>query len=167
MVFAYGVRASHEAGMTAAVGTTGGVIGGVQTMLLREYMDIPMATNYMSSKNAKPPFLKAQLKGFGSPSSVLGWGIGTPAAIIGGIGLFKGRGLSHPYVAAGLFEYGVSAAGTGILSGALPTAAWKNAVAADPANPVGYVSVSRNNQISRQGTAAGSNVSGNQIQGAY
>lgn len=166
MVFAYGYR-SKETEEAAIFGTVGGLAGGLQTALLREYADIPMANDFLNGKTKTPPFLKKQLKGFGSPSSVLGWGIGTPVAIVGAVGLFKGRGIKHPGAASGLFGYGVTAAGTGIISGALPTASWKNAIKADPANPVGYVNVSRNNQISRQGNAAGSNVPSASFSGTY
>ncbi|MEM3862281.1 MAG: hypothetical protein QW203_07365 [Thermoplasmatales archaeon] len=114
----------------------GSAIGAIQTPLLREYADTPMAKNYLANPSSSPPFLKKQLKGFGSPSAVIGIATGVVAGGIGVYGAMRGRIIRNDAINAGLIGYGSAALFGGILSGAFPTQAWQNAVAADPANPV-------------------------------
>ncbi|MEM3861754.1 MAG: hypothetical protein QW203_04660 [Thermoplasmatales archaeon] len=115
----------------------GSAIGAIQTPLLREYADTPMAKNYLANPSStSPPFLKTQLKGFGSPSAVIGIATGVVAGGIGIYGAMRGRIIRSDAINAGLIGYGSAALFGGILSGAFPTQAWANAVAADPANPV-------------------------------
>jgi len=117
----------------------GAAVGGSQTLLLRQYVDTPMATNYLStnpSSGSTGPFLMKQLKGFGSPSAIAGIVAGGVATGIGVYGAMKGRGmLGNDTLNAGLISYGSSALFGGILSGAFPTQAWANAVAVDPSVP--------------------------------
>ena len=132
-------------------GSVGGLIGGLQTALLREYADSPLATNFLKNTSGTPPVLMAQLKGFGSVSALAGIIGGTIGLIIGALGVFKRKVIRNMTFASAMFGYGLSALFTGVLSGALPTVQWGAATAADPNNPIGAPAVQRNAlQVMRQ-----------------
>lgn len=121
----------------------GGVIGAVQTSLLREYADDSMATAFLKNTSGTPPLLMKQLKGFGSPSALAGIIGGFVGLALGLFALIKGRIIRNAGVASGLAAYGATALTTGIISGALPTTPWSAATAADPNNPIGTPAVQR------------------------
>jgi len=140
MVFGYGMSANTKAAGGAIIG---GVIGAVQTMLLREYADNSMATSFLKNTSGTPPLLMKQLKGFGSPSALGGIIGGIVGLALGLFGLIKGKIIRDVGVASGLAAYGATALTTGLISGALPTTQWSAATAADPNNPIGQPAVQR------------------------
>lgn len=126
----------------------GGVVGALQTMLLREYADSSMATSFLKNTSGTPPLLMKQLKGFGSPSALFGIIGGVIGLAVGLFGLLKKKFVRDVGVAAALTGYGATALTTGIISGALPTVQWSAATAADPNNPIGASAITRANQSS-------------------
>ena len=115
------------------VGIVGGALaGGVQTPLLRQYADNPMAVKYLANPSGTPPVLMEQLKGFGSLSALAGIGLG-----IGGLagGYLAGKHVRQEGVSEALYAYGATSLGGGIASGAFPTTQWAAATAADPPAP--------------------------------
>jgi hypothetical protein len=145
---------SHEAKIAGAA-TAGAVIGAVQTALLRQFVDIPMAENFLQNTSATPPVLMKQLKGFGSISSLAGIGAGIVGLALGLAILLKGAISRSVTVGSALIGYGSTALFTGLLSGLYPTAAWNAAVSADPNQPIGTASVKRasSSGIARQAPA--------------
>ena len=120
------------------VGVVGGALaGGVQTPLLREYADNPMAVKFLANPSGTPPVLMKQLKGFGSLSALVGIGAGVGGLAAGYITDKHGKG-RYMGVSEALYAYGAASLGGGIVSGALPTSQWTAAIAADPARP-GFV----------------------------
>lgn len=124
-------------------GIVGGLVGSIQTALLREYADNSMATGFLKNTSGTPPFLMKQLKGFGSPSAFIGIVAGAVALVVGLAGMLKRKIIHHDGLAAGLTGYGVTALTTGLISGALPTPQWQAATAADPNNPINIPAVQR------------------------
>ncbi len=127
------------AGMTAA----GAVIGAVQTTLLRQFADIPMAQAFLKNTTGTPPILMKQLKGFGSLSALIGIFGGISGLALGLAILLKGAITRSTSIGAVLVGYGSTALFTGLLSGLYPATAWSAAVSVDPNNPVGAASVRR------------------------
>lgn len=114
---------------------TGSAIGAVQTPLLRQYADTPMANNFLKGTSGAP-FLMKPLGGFGSPSAIGGIAAGAVTLGVGLYGALKGRLVRSDTANAGLISYGSTSLFGGILSGAFPTSAWSNGVAKDPAIPL-------------------------------
>lgn len=133
---------SHEAKIAGAA-TAGAVVGAVQTALLRQFADIPMAESFLKNTSGTPPVLMKQLKGFGSISALAGIGAGLVGLAVGLAILLKGAVSRSVTLGAALVGYGSTALFTGLLSGLYPTAAWNAAIIADPNNPVGAASVRR------------------------
>lgn len=144
MVDYYGGMGFGRSDMSIAVGASvGGLVGAVQTVLLRQFADIPMATAFLKNTAGSPPLLMKQLKGFGSPSALVGIIGGAVGLVIGLAGMLKGKIIRNRGGAAALTSYGVSALTTGLLSGAFPATAWTAGIAADPNNPVAVPSIIR------------------------
>ncbi|MCY0875892.1 MAG: hypothetical protein OWT28_06445 [Firmicutes bacterium] len=144
--FGYGIGNAFNSDAGFAGATIGGsLLGAVQTILLRQYADIPMAKKFMSNTSSSAPFLMKQLKGFGSPSAVIGISAGAIASIIGIFALVKGKMLKNKSAAGAVAGYGILALSTGLLSGAFPTTEWGAALAVDPNNPIGVPAVERVN----------------------
>jgi hypothetical protein len=148
----YGMGMSRENINIAAGGIAGGVVGALQTMLLREFVDDPMATAFQSGNEANPPFLMKELKGFGSPSAIIGIAGGAVGLALGLLGMLKGKLLKAGGISAAFAGYGAVALFTGILSGLYPTSIWSTTVASDPNNPVG-VSKARRLAVHREAPA--------------
>ncbi len=127
------------AGLTAA----GAVVGAVQTSLLRQFADIPMAQAFLKNTSGTPPLLMSQLKGFGSLSALVGIIGGIAGLAIGLAIVLKGAISRSVELGAVLVGYGSTALFTGLLSGLYPSTAWSAAVSVDPNNPVGAPSVRR------------------------
>lgn len=130
----------------------GGLVGALQTIVLREFVDTPMAKSFMTNTSNAPPLLMKEMGGFGSASALAGIVAGGAALVVGLVAALKGKLVKNGAVALGLVSYGAVAATTGILSGALPTNAWQAAIAVDPSNPV------KGNVIRRNAAAAPSAV---------
>ena len=124
-------------------GIAGATAGALQTFLLREFVDNSLAKNFLSNTSSTPPFLMKELKGFGSPSALVGIIGGAVGLIVGLAATLKGKFIRDAGLAAGILGYGVTALLTGALSGAFPTPAWSAGVAADPNNPIGVPSIQR------------------------
>lgn len=96
----------------AAAGAIGAGIGTLQTPLLREYVD-----------KVYPTWRVPQLKGFGTPSALIGMIGGGASLAVGAIGMTKGKDgrprLSDAYVEPAI-DYGVTALVGGLLSGIFP-----------------------------------------------
>lgn len=126
----------------------GSAIGGAQTMLLREYVDTPMANDFLNGKTTTKPLLVKQLQGFGTPSAVAGM----VGGLIGlGLGLYaqkSGKILRTVDEQIAALTYGAGALTTGILSGIYPTQAMQNVIAKDPSNPVYALSSTRRGVLS-------------------
>ena len=129
----------------AVSATAGATIGAVQTALLRQYADKSMADNFLKNTSGTPPLLMKQLKGFGSLSALVGIAGGIIGLAVGLGIMLKGMVSRSVTLGAALLGYGSTALFTGILSGMFPTTAWSAATSADPNNPIGAVSVRRNN----------------------
>ena len=129
----------------------GGLLGAVQTILLRQFVDIPMAKSFLKDTSNAPPLLMKQLKGFGSASALVGIIAGAVASVIGIMGIVKGKFLKDKSVAGAVAGYGVLALSTGLLSGAFPANEWRAAMVVDPSNPIGQPAIQRvaRNEISR------------------
>lgn len=151
------LRAESEVATGAILG---GLIGGVQTFVLREFVDIPMAKTFLKNTSGTPPLLMAQLAGFGSVSALSGIVAGGAALVIGLVGMLKGKVIKKTSVSAGLASYGAVALSTGVLSGAFPTAAWSSAVSVDPSNPISREVVSRNKPVVSVGVSSTSGLLG-------
>ena len=132
----------------AGAATVGATIGAVQTILLRQYGDISMANGFLKNTSGTPPLLMKQLKGFGSPSALVGIFGGIVGLALGLGIMLKGMVSRSVTLGAALVGYGSAALFTGILSGVFPTTAWSAATSADPNNPVGAASVRRNVVVS-------------------
>lgn len=144
MVDYYGGMGFGKSEMGIAVGAaSGGLIGAVQTVLLRQFADIPLATAFLKNTSGTPPVLMKQLKGFGSISALVGIIGGAVSLIVGLAGMLKGKILRNRTAAATLTGYGLTALTTGLLSGAFPATAWSAAIAVDPNNPVASPSITR------------------------
>jgi hypothetical protein len=135
----------------AGAATGGAVVGALQTILLRQYVDDAMATNFLKNTSGSPPFLMKQLKGFGSPSALFGMLFGAVGLFSGLAVMLKGMITRSTTVGAGLLGYGSTALITGALSGVFPTSPWQAAVSTDPNNPIGAPSISRKTAISQSG----------------
>jgi hypothetical protein len=116
--------------------TLGSAIGPIQTFLLREYVDTPMANNFLSGQSSISPVLIKPLKGFSTPSALFGIASG----LIGlGIGLYSaktGKIFRTFNEQLGVLTYGASSLVSGIMSGMYPTTSVQNAIAKDPDNPI-------------------------------
>ena len=132
----------------AGAATIGATIGAVQTILLRQYGDISMANGFLKNTSGTPPLLMKQLKGFGSPSALVGIFGGIVGLALGLGIMLKGMVSRSVTLGAALVGYGSTALFTGILSGVFPTTAWSAATSADPNNPIGSPSVRRNVTVS-------------------
>lgn len=144
MVDYYGGMGFGRSDMSIAVGATaGGLVGAVQTILLRQFADIPLATAFLKNTAGTPPVLMKQLKGFGSPSALAGIIGGAVGLVIGLAGMLKGKIVRNRGAAAALTSYGVVALTSGLMSGAFPATAWSAGIAADPNNPVAAPSIVR------------------------
>lgn len=144
MVDYYGGMGFGKSDMNIAVGAAaGGLVGAVQTVLLRQFADIPMATAFLKNTSGSPPLLMKQLKGFGSVSALAGMIGGAVGLIIGLAGMLKGKIIRSRGGAAALTAYGLTALTSGLLSGAFPATAWSAGIAADPNNPVAAPSIVR------------------------
>lgn len=132
----------------AGAATVGATIGAVQTILLRQYGDISMANGFLKNTSGTPPLLMKQLKGFGSPSALVGIFGGIVGLALGLGIMLKGMVSRSITLGAALVGYGSTALFTGILSGVFPTTAWSAATSADPNNPIGSPSVRRNVTVS-------------------
>lgn len=121
----------------------GSALGTAQTFILREFVDTPMATSYNSGTTTSPPFLKTQLKGYGSPSSFIGIVDGIATLGLGMYGASTGKIIKNDAINFGLIGFGASALTGGILSGMYPTNAWTAAIAKDPSNPAFSISTSQ------------------------
>ncbi len=128
---------------TIGLSAAGAVIGAVQTSLLRQFADIPMATAFMKNTSGTPPILMKQLKGFGSLSALAGIAGGIVGLAVGLAVVLKGAITRSMEVGAVLVGYGSTALFTGLLSGLYPTTAWTAAISVDPNNPVGAINVRR------------------------
>lgn len=138
MAFGYGVGMAHPDLTEGAAGAVGAALGVSQTMLLREFVDNDLANTFITgaSSGATPPLLMKQFKGFGSASALAGIIGGGVATIVGGYSAYSGRWIRGRATRTGILGYGGGALASGIISGALPTPAWKNGIAVDPSNPV-------------------------------
>ena len=112
----------------------GAALGPAQTFLLREYVDTPMANEFLNKKR-KYPFVKP-LKGFGTPSALAGIVGGIIGLSLGYVGAKKGKIIKTFNGQLALITYGASALTSGLLSGMYPTAAASTAIARDPDNPI-------------------------------
>jgi hypothetical protein len=136
--------------------TAGASVGALQTFLLRQFVDNKMAESFFKNTSSTPPLLMKQLKGFGSASALAGIIGGVVGLTVGLAALLKGKLIRSRVVAGALVGYGTTALITGALSGAMPTPAWTNAVAADPNNPVTKGSARRQQVvITSNGVASG------------
>ena len=153
MAYGYGMSMHPEAADVGAI-ALGSIAGVLQTAVLREYVDAPMAQAFLKAKasnsSTAPPFLMKQLGNFGSPSFLLGVGGGIVGGVLGAEGKLRGRLIKNEAVADGLLTYGVSAGTSGVASGIFPQSTWKAAVASDPNNPIGF----SGGVVRRQGVAA-------------
>jgi|YelNatPaOPRAMG01_1025707.scaffolds.fasta_scaffold05413_14 hypothetical protein len=127
----------------ASSAAAGGLVGAVQTILLRQYADIPMATSFLKNTSGTPPLLMKQMKGFGSASALAGIIGGAVGLVVGLAGMLKGKLLRSKIGASFAVSYGITALSTGLLSGAFPATAWSAATAADPSNPVALPAITR------------------------
>lgn len=154
-------------GKVLAAETLGAVLGPTQVFLLRELVDSPMALAFVKAKAAgqspTPPFLMAQLKGFGSPSVIISVVTGAVFEGLGAYGAYKSKHgfgggiLANEAVNAGFMTYGGSVLASAILSGIFPQQNWAAAVAVDPGNPIGAGSRVSRGQLN-VGSPGGSNV---------
>ena len=114
---------------------TGAAVGSIQTPLLRQYADTPMANSFLKGTTGAPLLMKP-LGGFGSPSALGGIAAGAVTLGVGIYGALRGKLVRNDSVNAGLISYGSTSLFGGVMSGAFPTAAWANGVAKDPAIPL-------------------------------
>ena len=139
-------------------------MGSAQTVLLQQYVDIPMAQAYLTAgakaSNAPKPFLLGQLKQFGSPSATIGIVTGVVFTAFGAYSSMKPRYIRSDLVNSALLAYGVTALVGGVISGLFPTQAWSNAVAQDPFNPIGYNPRGKNVVIRSGGATIGGTPTG-------
>ncbi|MGC8580587.1 MAG: hypothetical protein ACP5MB_11115 [bacterium] len=116
--------------------TLGSAVGPIQTFLLREFVDTPMANNFLSGQSTMSPVLIKPLKGFSTPSALAGIASG----IIGlGLGLYAaktGKIFRTFNEQLGVLTYGASSLASGVMSGIYPTTSVQNAIAKDPDNPI-------------------------------
>lgn len=129
----------------------GASVGSVQTPLIRQFVDDPMATTYAGNPSGPKPWLIGQLKNFGSPSATLGMGIGGGALAYAVYGMYKAHRPEYVY---GALTYGIPAFVGGLLSGLFPTTAWATAVKADPPLP-GTAAADAGSIVVRRRSAAG------------
>ena len=131
--------------------TLGSAIGPIQTFLLREYVDTPMANNFLSGQSNVSPVLIKPLKGFSTPSALAGIASG----LVGlGLALYSaktGKVFRTFNEQLGVLTYGASSLASGIMSGIFPTVPVQNAIAKDPSNPI-YTQSSGSVSIQPAGT---------------
>jgi len=113
----------------------GAALGPAQTFLIREYVDTPMANDFLNGKTTTYPFIKP-LKGFGTPSALAGIVGGIIGLSLGYVGAKKGKIIKTFNGQLALITYGASALTSGLLSGLYPTSAASTAIARDPDNPI-------------------------------
>jgi hypothetical protein len=113
----------------------GAALGPAQTFLLREYVDTPMANDFLNGKTTTYPFVKP-LKGFGTPSALAGIVGGIIGLSLGYVGAKKGKIIKTFNGQLAMITYGASALTSGLLSGIYPTSAASTAIARDPDNPI-------------------------------
>jgi len=113
----------------------GAALGPAQTFLLREYVDTPMANDFLNGKTTTYPFIKP-LGGFGTPSALAGIVGGIIGLGLGYIGVKKGKVVKTFNGQLALITYGASALTSGLFSGIYPTAAASSAIQKDPSNPI-------------------------------
>ena len=128
-------------GRIIAAETTGAVLGTANVLLMRELIDSPVALAYLKAKAAgqspSPPFLMKSLKGFGSPSVLIGIAEGAITEILGILGATKNTPFVSPAVNSALLTFGGSTLAAAIIGGIFPQQNWASAVAVDPGNPLG------------------------------
>ena len=143
-------------GRIIAAETVGAVLGPTNILLMRELIDSPVALAYLKAKAAgqtvSPPFLMQSLKGFGSPSVLIGIAEGAITEILGILGAMKNKPFISPAVNSALLTFGGSTLATAIIGGIFPQQNWASAVAVDPGNPIGAGSRINRGQMSVGGT---------------
>lgn len=151
MAFGYGY-AGKTVSDAAVFSTAGGLVGVAQEVLLREMVDPAVANPFLTGKSSTPPPGMKTLGNWGAPSVLAGFGTGAVGIGLGIEGLTRGKILKSPNASGFALGYGSTAALGGVLNGIYPSAAWNNAVAKDPANPVS-TKVRITPRTSSQGTA--------------
>jgi|GEM_PF-1989039 len=124
----------------------GAALGPAQTIFLREYVDTPMANDFLNGKTTSYPFIKP-LQGFGTPSALAGIVGGVIGLGLGYMGAKKGKVIKTFNGQLALITYGASALTSGLLSGIYPTAAAASAIAKDPSNPIFSASSTRRGSL--------------------
>lgn len=135
MAMGYGY-AGKTVSDTAVFTTVGGLTGATQEILLREMVDPAVANPFLTGKSSTPPFGMKTLGNWSAPSVLAGFGTGAVGIGLGVEGLMRGRILKSPSASGFALGYGSTAALGAVLNGVFPSAAWANAVAKDPSNPV-------------------------------
>lgn len=144
-------------GRIIAAETAGAILGPTNVFLMRELIDSPVALAYLKSKaagqNPSPPFLMKSLKGFGSPSVLIGIAEGALTEILGILGATRNTPFVSPAVNSALLTFGGSTLAAAIIGGIFPQQNWASAVAVDPGNPIGAGSRINRGQMNVSGAS--------------